>query len=150
MGWVDAFYFTVETMTTTGYGDFSFVNQPTWLRTFATVLMFSGVTTTALLVSFVADVLLSRRFVFASSRTRVRHLRNHIVVVGLSALGIRVVSELTAAGYEVAVIERQRGQPVPVGAARPRRTGHLRRRHAAPDTASGTSGSRPRGGGTDP
>jgi Trk K+ transport system NAD-binding subunit len=105
MGWVDAFYFTVETMTTTGYGDFSFVNQPTWLRTFATVLMFSGVTTTALLVSFVADVLLSRRFVFASSRTRVRHLRNHIVVVGLSALGIRVVTELTAAGYEVAVVE---------------------------------------------
>jgi Trk K+ transport system NAD-binding subunit len=106
MGWVDAFYFTVETMTTTGYGDFSFVNQPTWLRTFSTLLMFSGVTTTALLVSFVADVLLSRRFVFASGRPRVGHLRNHIVVVGLSGLGMRVVSDLTAAGHDVAVIER--------------------------------------------
>ena len=106
MGWVDAFYFTVETMTTTGYGDFSFVNQPTWLRTFSTLLMFSGVTTTALLVSFVADVLLSRRFVFASARPRVGHLRNHIVVVGLSALGMRVVSDLAAAGHDVAVIER--------------------------------------------
>jgi Trk K+ transport system NAD-binding subunit len=106
MGWIDAFYFTVETMTTTGYGDFSFVNQPTWLRTFSTLLMFSGVTTTALLVSFVADVLLSRRFVFASARPRVRHLRNHIVVVGLSGLGMRVVSDLVAAGYDVAVIER--------------------------------------------
>ena len=106
MGWVDAFYFTVETMTTTGYGDFSFVNQPTWLRTFSTLLMFSGVTTTALLVSFVADVLLSRRFVFASARPRVGHLRNHIVVVGLSGLGMRVVSDLAAAGYDVAVIER--------------------------------------------
>jgi Trk K+ transport system NAD-binding subunit len=106
MGWVDAFYFTVETMTTTGYGDFSFVNQPTWLRTFSTLLMFSGVTTTALLVSFIADVLLSRRFVFASARPRVGHLRNHIVVVGLSGLGIRVVSDLVAAGYDVAVIER--------------------------------------------
>jgi Trk K+ transport system NAD-binding subunit len=106
MGWVDAFYFTIETMTTTGYGDFSFVNQPTWLRTFSTLLMFSGVTTTALLVSFIADVLLSRRFVFASARPRVGHLRNHIVVVGLSGLGMRVVSDLVAAGYEVAVIER--------------------------------------------
>src|SRR6185437_4182716 len=104
MGWVDAFYFTVETMTTTGYGDFSFVNQPTWLRTFSTLLMFSGVTTTALLVSFVADVLLSRRFIFASARPRVGHLRNHIVVVGLSGLGMRVVQDLTAAGYDVAVI----------------------------------------------
>jgi Trk K+ transport system NAD-binding subunit len=106
MGWIDAFYFTVETMTTTGYGDFSFVHQPTWLRVFAALLMFSGVTTTALLVAFVADVLLSRRFVFGSARPRVRHLHNHIVVVGLSALGIRVVSDLTAAGYDVAVIER--------------------------------------------
>ncbi len=106
MGWVDAFYFTIETMTTTGYGDFSFVNQPTWLRTFSTLLMFSGVTTTALLVSFVADVLLSRRFVFASARPRVGHLRNHIVVVGLSGLGMRVVSDLAAAGHDVAVIER--------------------------------------------
>jgi Trk K+ transport system NAD-binding subunit len=106
MGWVDAFYFTVETMTTTGYGDFSFVNQPTWLRTFSTLLMFSGVTTTALLVSFVADVLLSRRFIFASARPRVGHLRNHIVVVGLSGLGMRVVQDLTAAGYDVAVVER--------------------------------------------
>jgi Trk K+ transport system NAD-binding subunit len=109
MGWVDAFYFTVETMTTTGYGDFSFVNQPTWLRTFSTLLMFSGVTTTALLVSFVADVLLSRRFVFASARPRVRHLRNHIVVVGLSGLGMRVVNDLTAAGHDVAVIELNEG-----------------------------------------
>jgi len=106
MGWIDAFYFTVETMTTTGYGDFSFVHQPTWLRMFAALLMFSGVTMTALLVAFVADVLLSRRFVFGVARPRVRHLRNHIVVVGLSALGMRVVSDLTAAGYDVAVIER--------------------------------------------
>ena len=106
MGWIDAFYFTVETMTTTGYGDFSFVHQPTWLRMFATALMFSGVTTTALIVSFVADVLLSRRFVLAAARPRIRHLRNHIVVVGLSALGMRVVSDLTAAGHDVAVIER--------------------------------------------
>jgi Trk K+ transport system NAD-binding subunit len=106
MGWIDAFYFTIETMTTTGYGDFSFVNQPTWLRMYSTLLMFSGVTTTALLVAFVADVLLSRRFVFASARPRARHLRNHVVVVGLSALGIRVVTDLIAAGYEVAVVER--------------------------------------------
>jgi Trk K+ transport system NAD-binding subunit len=106
MGWVDAIYFTIETLTTTGYGDFSFVHQPTWLRVFAALLMFSGVTTTALLVSFIADVLLSRRFVMGVARPRVRHLHNHIVVAGLSALGMRVVSDLTAAGYDVAVIEQ--------------------------------------------
>ncbi|UMB70989.1 NAD-binding protein [Mycobacterium paraterrae] len=106
MGWIDALYFTVETITTTGYGDFAFINQPTWLRIFAIMLMFGGATTVALLVAFIADVLLSRRFSFATARTSAGHLRRHIVVIGLSALGIRVVSDLTAAGYEVAVIER--------------------------------------------
>jgi Trk K+ transport system NAD-binding subunit len=106
MTWVDALYFTIETITTTGYGDFSFVHQPTWLRLFAAMLMFSGVTSTALLVAFIADVLLSRRFVLSAGRPRVRHLRNHIIVVGLSALGMRVVNDLAGAGYDVAIIER--------------------------------------------
>jgi Trk K+ transport system NAD-binding subunit len=105
MTWVDALYFTIETVTTTGYGDFSFAHQETWLRLFAVTLMFGGATTVALLVAFIADVLLSRRFVFASSRPRARHLRNHVIVVGLSALGMRVVTDLNKAGYDVAVIE---------------------------------------------
>jgi Trk K+ transport system NAD-binding subunit len=105
MGWIDALYFTIETLTTTGYGDFSFVNQPTWLRLFAATMMLGGVTTIALLVAFIADVLLSRRFVVTAARPRIGHLRNHIVVVGLSALGIRVVCDLVAAGHDVAVIE---------------------------------------------
>jgi len=36
----------------------------------------------------------------------VRHLRHHVIVVGLGSFGIRVVSDLIAAGYDVAVIER--------------------------------------------
>jgi Trk K+ transport system NAD-binding subunit len=105
MSWVDALYFTIETITTTGYGDFSFAHQETWLRMFAAGLMFGGATTIALLVAFIADVLLSRRFVFASARPRIRYLRNHVIVVGLSALGMRVITDLVEAGYDVAVIE---------------------------------------------
>jgi Trk K+ transport system NAD-binding subunit len=106
MSWIDALYFTVETITTTGYGDFSFGHQVIWLRLFAAMLMFSGATTIALLVAFIADVLLSQRFVAAAARPRVRHLRNHIIVVGLSELGIRVVTDLVNTGHDVAVIER--------------------------------------------
>jgi Trk K+ transport system NAD-binding subunit len=106
MSWIDALYFTVETITTTGYGDFSFGHQVIWLRLFAAMLMFSGATTIALLVAFIADVLLSQRFVVAAARPRARHLRNHIIVVGLSELGIRVVTDLVASGHDVAVIER--------------------------------------------
>ncbi|MDT5207599.1 MAG: hypothetical protein QOF67_14 [Mycobacterium sp.] len=106
MTWIDALYFTTETIATVGYGDFSFMHQPMWLRIWGIGLMFAGVTTTAILVAFVADVLLSRRFAHSAGRRKVRHLRNHVIVVGLGSFGIRVVSDLMAAGYEVAVIER--------------------------------------------
>jgi Trk K+ transport system NAD-binding subunit len=106
MSWIDALYFSTETIATVGYGDFSFMHQPTWLRLWGIGLMFAGVTTTAILVAFVADALLSRRLGNSSGRRRVQHLRNHIVVVGLGSFGIRVVSDLAAAGYDVAVIER--------------------------------------------
>ena len=57
-------------------------------------------------MAFIADLLLSRRFVQSAGRRQVRHLRDHIVVVGLGSFGIRVVSDLKAAGHDVAVIER--------------------------------------------
>ncbi|OBI45720.1 NAD-binding protein [Mycobacterium colombiense] len=106
LSWLDAMYFTAETITTVGYGEFTFLHQSAWLRIFAVALMFTGVTTTALLVAFLADLLLSRRFVQSAGVRRVRHLRNHIIVVGLGSFGSRVVGDLTAAGYDVAVIER--------------------------------------------
>ncbi len=106
MTWLDALYFTSETITTVGYGDFSFAQQSTLLRLFAVGLMFSGAIVTAILVAFLADLLLSRRFVQTAGRRRARHLRDHVVVVGLGSVGIRVVSDLTAAGYDVLVIEQ--------------------------------------------
>jgi voltage-gated potassium channel Kch len=105
MTWIDALYFTTETIATVGYGDFSFMHQPMWLRIWGIGLMFAGVTTTAILVAFVADLLLSRRLAQSAGRRKVRHLRHHVIVVGLGSFGIRVVSDLTAAGYDVAVIE---------------------------------------------
>lgn len=105
MTWLDALYFSTETIATVGYGDFSFSHQHPWLRVFSITLMFAGVTTTAILVAFIADLLLSRRFTRSAGRRRVRQLRNHVIVVGLGSFGIRVVRDLIAAGYDVAVIE---------------------------------------------
>jgi Trk K+ transport system NAD-binding subunit len=106
LSWLDALYFTSESITTVGYGEFGFAQQNAWLRVFAVGLMFAGVTITALLVAFVADLLLSRRFLQSAGVRRARHLRDHIIVVGLGSFGSRVVGDLTAAGYDVAVIER--------------------------------------------
>jgi Trk K+ transport system NAD-binding subunit len=106
MSWIDALYFASETITGVGYGDFSFAQQSSLLRMFAVGLMFGGVTVTAVLIAFLADLLLSRRFVQTAGLRRARHMRDHVVVVGLGSVGIRVVSDLTAAGYDVVVIEQ--------------------------------------------
>src|ERR1700761_3194463 len=106
MTWIDALYFASETISTVGYGDFSFAHESSWLRLFAVGLMFGGVIVTAVLVAFLADLMLSRRFVKMAGLRRARHMRDHVVVVGLGSTGIRVVSDLTAAGYDVLVIEQ--------------------------------------------
>ena len=105
MGWVDALSFATETLTTVGYGDFNFALQATWLRLWGVVMMLSGIATNAILVAFIADVLLSRRMPQAASREKVSHLRDHVVVVGLGSFGVRVVGMLREAGHDVAVIE---------------------------------------------
>lgn len=106
MGWIDALYFSTETIATVGYGDFNFLAQPTWLRLWSIVMMLAGVATTAIVVAFVADVLLSRRLSHSTTRQKIRHLHRHVVVVGLGSFGIRVASVLKAAGTDVAVVER--------------------------------------------
>ena len=111
MGWMDALYFSTETLATVGYGDFNFMHQPLWLRLWGVVMMLGGLATTAIVVAFVADVLLSRRLSQATSRQHVRHMRNHLVVVGLGSFGIRVASTLKQAGYPVVVIERNETNP---------------------------------------
>ncbi|WP_099022119.1 NAD-binding protein [Mycolicibacterium palauense] len=133
MSFVDSLYFSTETIATVGYGDFSFVDQPTWLRLFSIGLMFAGVTTTAILVAFIADLLLSRRLAESRARRQVRYLSGHIIVVGLGTFGIRVVGDLKAAGYDVVAVERdgdnrflssaaELGIPVIVGDATLRQT----------------------------
>jgi len=68
--------------------------------------MFGGVTITSILIALFSDILLSRRFVHLAGARRARHMRDHIIVVGLGSTGIRVVSDLVAAGYDVVVIEQ--------------------------------------------
>lgn len=105
MSWLDALYFTSETITTVGFGESVFGQQSTFLRLFVIGLMFAGVIVTALVVAFLADLLLSRRFVQTAGLRRARHMREHVVVIGLGSVGMRVISDLAADGYDVVVIE---------------------------------------------
>src|SRR6201995_5396439 len=106
MSWLDAFYFPSEAITSVGFGDFSFAAQSGVLGWLAIGLMFGGVTITAILVALISDLLLSRRFVHTAGLRRARPMREHIILVRLGAAGVRVVTCLAGAGYDVVVIEQ--------------------------------------------
>jgi Trk K+ transport system NAD-binding subunit len=106
MSWLDALYFASETITTVGFGESPFGQQSSLLRLFVIGLMFAGVIVTAIVVAFLADLLLSQRFLQTAGLRRARRMRDHVVVVGLGSVGIRVVTDLAAAGYDVLVIEQ--------------------------------------------
>ena len=103
---LDALYFSVETVATVGFGDFSFANQDVALRVWAIFLMLAGITTTAVLMAYVADFLISRRLNHSIGRRRARGMSGHVIVVGLGAFGLQVASRLQAVGKQVVVIER--------------------------------------------
>jgi Trk K+ transport system NAD-binding subunit len=106
MNILSAAYFSVETVATVGYGDYSYASQDWVLRLWAIFLMFSGVGTVAVLMAYVADFLISRRLNHSIGRRRAQRMSGHVIVVGLGAFGLQVASRLLDAGRQVVVIEQ--------------------------------------------
>lgn len=105
MGLIDSLYFTTETMTTTGFGDFSFAAQTPWLRIWSIFLMIFGVALVAIAYALLTDLLVSRRIVRSFGKKHLTDLRDHVIVVGLGLVGLRVVEALVALGQSVVVLE---------------------------------------------
>jgi len=103
---LDAFYFTVETVTTVGFGDFTFRGEPPWLIVFAILLMMAGALFVAVFFALVTNIIVSRRIEESLGRQRITGLRGHVLVVGLGTVGLRVVQQLHNAGSDVVVVEK--------------------------------------------
>jgi Trk K+ transport system NAD-binding subunit len=103
---LDAVYFTVETLTTVGYGDFTFRNQSPWLMGGAIILMLLGALFVAVFFALLTNVLVSRRIEESLGRRHVTGRTGHVLVIGLGAVGLRVVQQLLAEGADVVVVEK--------------------------------------------
>jgi len=106
MSWLDAAYFTVETISTVGYGDFSFAHQSPWLLVFGIVLIAAGAALLTAVFALITNLLVSWRIDQSLGRQNVVGMAGHVVVVGLGSVGIRVVEQLLDEGCEVVVVER--------------------------------------------
>ena len=102
-------YFTVETVATVGYGDLNFAGQSAWFVTFGIVLILLGVGLVSTAFALFTNFLVSRRIEQSLGRGKVPGMTGHVVVVGLGAVGVRVVEGLVAEGRRVVVVERDAG-----------------------------------------
>ena len=101
----DAVYFTVETVATVGFGDFSFATQPAWLEGFGILLIVAGTTLVTTIFALLTNVLVSRRIEQSLGQGSIRGMEDHVVLVGLGAVGLRVLEGLRALGRAVVVVE---------------------------------------------
>lgn len=102
---LDAIYFVVTTVTTTGYGDITPRDAPIAIKLFGILLMFVGSAMIATLYSILTDFIVHARLQQLVGRQRVPD-KGHVVVAGLGNVGFRVVQELLRKKVRLAVIEQ--------------------------------------------
>jgi voltage-gated potassium channel Kch len=102
--WLDAVYFVVTTMTTTGYGDLTPDRSNPADIIAAMLLMLSGITLTGLFIAFGAS-LLTRVHWITLQGLRPVHRHGHIVVCGAGSIGSGVIDLLLALDKRLVVIE---------------------------------------------
>ncbi len=107
---VDAIYFMVTTLTTTGYGDISVKDQAVWLKIYCSLMMLLGSATIATVYSLITDWIVTARVRELLGRQPIPD-DGHVIVAGLGNVGFRVVEELRATGVPVVVLDRNREGP---------------------------------------
>ena len=101
---VDAYYFVITTLTTTGFGDINLQTARPLVKLYGTLVMISGGALFAVIFSMVTDLLLRTRFGDLLARGLVRQ-RDHVIVAGLGHTGFRVLRELSRLGESAVAIE---------------------------------------------
>jgi Trk K+ transport system NAD-binding subunit len=106
---ISSIYFTVETIATVGFGDFSYGSQPMWLEIFGIILIIAGTTLVTTIFALLTNMLVSRRIAQSLGQAQIPGMRGHVVMVGLGAVGMQVLDGLRRQDRDVVVVERDEG-----------------------------------------
>jgi len=109
LSFVSSIYFTVETIATVGFGDFSFATQPVWLEIFGVCLILAGTTLVTTIFALLTNMLVSRRIAQSLGQAQIPGMRAHVVMVGLGSVGMQVLHGLLRHDRDVVVVERDEG-----------------------------------------
>ena len=102
---IDAIYFTVTTVTTTGYGDINLLTAVTPLKLYGIGVMVFGALTIALLYAIITDAIVGARLA-ATLGELPRPRQDHVVVCGVGTVGFRVLEQLVERGVPCLAVDR--------------------------------------------
>ncbi len=99
-----AFYFTLTTITTVGYGDEG-LSDPG--KQFATFLLIGGVTSASYALAILIQYSVASQFAWRKNMNkRIRQLKNHTIICGFGRLGSSVAEKLAATNSPFVVVEQ--------------------------------------------
>jgi voltage-gated potassium channel Kch len=105
IGPVDALYFVVTTLTTTGYGDFSPKDASSGVKLASVAFMLAGASSVALFFAVMADWVFARRLDLVMGRVPSRWV-GHVIIAGAGNMTLRVAQEFRARHLRAIVIEK--------------------------------------------
>jgi voltage-gated potassium channel Kch len=88
LGVLKSIYFTVETIATVGFGDYSYATQATYMEIFGIFLIIAGTTLVTTIFALLTNMLVSRRIAQSLGQAQIPGMSGHVVMVGLGAVGI--------------------------------------------------------------
>lgn len=107
LSFFEAFYFTLQTITTIGFGEPAGMN--TRGRVFAVFVILTGVSTIGYALSFAAQAIVESELISTFGKRKmfkdISKLKNHFIVCGAGRIGSGVVRDIERSGHDLVVIE---------------------------------------------
>jgi Trk K+ transport system NAD-binding subunit len=116
LSWFAALYSAVTEIATTGL-DPKIAAAPPAVRGYAVILLFAAALLLAAVYALFTDVLVSARL-FRALGGVPRRTRDHVVVCGLGAVGLRIAERVVRAGLPVAAVQLHADNPLLLSARR--------------------------------
>lgn len=107
MSVLDALYFTVTTITTVGYGDYSFFQASTGMKLYGIFLMFFGTALLASLFSLITDLIITEKLKNFFGTYHIPR-KNHHVLIGAGNIGTRIAEILIKNSEPTVVVESEK------------------------------------------
>lgn len=108
LSWFDCFYFSLITLTTTGYGEPPNMSEPA--RYFTSVLIILGVGIVGYALTAVAQAVVQFELISTFGKRKmfrdINKLKGHYIVCGSGRIGSGIVREIARRGYDFVVIEQ--------------------------------------------